>query len=43
MKSELKDAMFYGAIVLGVLLIALLFLWFTSPNGTLLPDVYSVM
>lgn len=43
MKTEIKEAMFYGSIVLAVLLAALLVLWFTSPDGSLLPDIYSVM
>ena len=43
MNAEIKESIKYGLIVLGILIIALLFLWYTQPNGTLLPDVYSVM
>lgn len=43
MNAEFKEAMKYGLIVLGVLVVALWVLWYTQPSGTLLPDVYSVM
>jgi predicted RND superfamily exporter protein len=43
MNTEFKESIKYGLIVLGILIIALLVLWYTQPNGTLLPDVYSVM
>lgn len=43
MKMERKEILFYGVIVFAVLLLALCALWFTSPDGNLLPDVYSVM
>lgn len=43
MNAEVKEAIKYGLIVLGVLILALFILWYTQSNGPLLPDVYSVM
>jgi len=43
MKDEIKAVVPYIIAVFLVFVFAMLFLWYTSPDETLLPDVYSVM